>query len=226
MRLGRQKSIPLRLFPAHTRPLWRRVNAALTLWLTILIVTLLLTATLRRAANVVDAVAERQAVNLATRLIHEAVDEKLTALGYTYTDFVTLQADAAGRVQALTVNPNTVGRLKTEVALEVEKRISSMRSLSVQVPFAAFFNDDFGIGTGLTLTVELAPVGGCTVDFENSFTAVGINQTKHQIDIVIEADFAMLAAFIGSGVKVQTSLPVAQTVIVGTVPESYFEIQQ
>lgn len=226
MRLGRHQSIHIRLFPAHTRPLWRRLNRMLTLWLVLLILTLLLTATLRRAARVVEAVAERQAVNLATRLMHEAVDEKLAALGYTYTDFVTLQSDAAGRVQALTVNPNTVGRLKTEVALAVEERISSMRSLSVQVPYAAFFCDDFGIGNGLTLAVELAPAGSCTVDFENGFTAVGINQTKHQIDIIIEADFTMLAAFVGSGITVQTSLPVAQTVIVGTVPESYFEIQQ
>jgi len=101
-----------------------------------------------------------------------------------------------------------------------------MTNTSVCVPYAAFFSDDLAVGIGPYVECELAPAGYCFVDFENSFEATGINQTKHQIDIVVKANFTMMTAMTGTGVTVETSLPVAQTVIVGTVPNSYFEIQK
>ncbi len=226
MRLGRRQSISIRIFPAHTRPLRKRLNFVLIAWVIVLIVVIAVTAGVRRVASVIDLVAQRHAINLATRLIHEAVDAQIMKQNYTYADFVTVQTDARGQVQSLAVNPATVNQLKAEIALAVEKRVSEMTHTSVQVPYAAFLSDDLAVGYGPRVDLELAPVGYCLVDFENSFASVGINQTKHQIDIVVKANFTMMTAFAGSGVCVETSMPVAQTVIVGNVPNSYFEIQQ
>ncbi len=226
MRLGRRQRISIRIFPAHTRPLRKRLNLVLIAWVLILVVAIAVTAGVRRVASVIDLVAQRHATNLATRLIHEAVDVQILKHNYTYADFVTMQTDDTGQVQSLAVNPTTVNRLKAEVALAVEKRVREMTHTSVQVPYAAFLSDDLAVGYGPRVELELAPTGYCIVDFENSFTAVGINQTKHQVDIVVQANFTMVTAFAGSGVTVQTRMPVAQTVIVGGVPNSYLQIQQ
>ena len=226
MRLGRRPSVRIRVFPAHTRESFSRVRAVLILWVLLLILAIGFTAAIRRVESVIQTVSARHATNLATRIIHEAVDAQILKHNYTYTDFVTVQTDEAGRVQSLAVNPATVNRLKAEVALEVEKRVSAIHETRVQVPYAAFLSDDASVGFGPRLTLELAPVGYCIVDFENTFLAEGINQTKHQVDIVVKANFAMMMAYAGSGVTVQTRVPVAQTVIVGNVPESYFQIQK
>lgn len=226
MRLGRNARVWLRVFPAHTRPAFQHINRLLIAWVLILVLVIALVVGLRRAESVINLVAERHSVNLATRLIHEAVDEQILKHGYAYDDFVSMHTDDAGQVQSLTVNAKTTNQLKAEVALAVEKKISSMTSTSVQVPYAAFISDDASVGGGPRIDLELAPLGYCIVDFENSFTSVGINQTKHQVDIVVKANFAMMMAFAGEGVTVETRLPVAQTVIVGTVPNSYFQIQQ
>ena len=226
MRLGRRPSVRIRVFPAHTREAFSRIRTVLISWVVLLIVAIAVTASVCRVESVIQTVSERHAKNLATRVIHEAIDAQILKHNYTYADFVTVQTDADGRVQSLAVNPATVNRLKAEVALEVGKRVSAIRETSVQVPYAAFLSDDASVGLGPRLTLELAPVGYCTVDFENSFLAEGINQTKHQVDIVVKANFAMMMAYAGCGVSVQTRVPVAQTVIVGSVPESYFEIQK
>ncbi len=226
MRLGRNADIRLRLFPAHTRPILERLNRMLIVWLLVLTVIIGLTVVFRRANSVVETVAERHAINLATRLIHEAVSDQLLKHNYTYTDFVNVQTDDAGQVQSLTVDPSMMNQLKADIAIAVEKKISATTHTSVQVPYAAFISDDASVGNGPYINIELAPVGYCLVDFENSFSAVGINQTKHQIDIVVKANFSMMMAYAASGVTVETSVPVAQTVIVGTVPNSYFQIQK
>ena len=226
MRLGRNAGVWLRIFPAHTRPVFRHINRLLIVWVLILALVIAIVVGLRRAESVINLVAEHHAINLATRLIHEAVDEIILKHDYAYADFVSMQTDDAGQVQSLTVNSKTTNQLKAEVALAVEKKISSMTSTSVQVPYAAFVSDDASVGSGPRIDLELAPIGYCVVDFENSFTTVGINQTKHQVDIVIKVNFAMLMAFAGGGVAVETRLPVAQTVIVGTVPNSYLQIQK
>ncbi len=226
MRLGRRPSVRIRVFPAHTRQKFSYMHTLLLLFVLILILSITTTVVWRRAEDVMQSEAERQARNLATRLIHEAVDVQILKYNYAYCDFVTVQTDDAGRVQSLAVNPVTVNRLKAEVALEVEKRVNQVRKMTIQIPIASLISDNNAIGFGPELTVYIEQDGYCIVDFENTFLAEGINQTKHQIDIVVKANFALANSFVGKGMEVQTRIPVAQTVIVGNVPESYFEIQR
>ena len=162
-----------------------------------------------------------------TAVILEAnYDEQMLKNGFVYEDFVTISTDAAGEIQSIAVNTSTANRMKTEIALAIEEKVRDLPNERVQVPYLAFFVDELVTGHGPYVEFELSPAGHCFIDFENSFSEAGINQTKHQIDIVIKADFNMMTAVVGEGVSVETSVPVAQTVIVGTVPNSYFKIQR
>ena len=68
-------------------------------------------------------------------------------------------------------------------------------------------------------------VGAPGAYFENTFTAAGINQTKHQIRLVVDVSVSILLPGFTTGTRVRNSFTVAETVIVGTVPESYTYFQ-
>lgn len=95
----------------------------------------------------------------------------------------------------------------------------------VTIPFGALLGSQLFSGMGPMIRVQLVPMGYALVDFESSFFDAGINQTKHQIDIVVNASFGMILATGNNNIEVKTSIPVAQTIIVGDVPNSYMSLE-
>ena len=57
--------------------------------------------------------------------------------------------------------------------------------------------------------------------FENEFTSAGINQTNHRIVLHIDVSVAILLPGFTTATKVSTAVTVAETVIVGGVPDTY-----
>ena len=63
--------------------------------------------------------------------------------------------------------------------------------------------------------------GSCTAHFENCFSDAGINQTTHQILLFVDVSVSILLPGVRTSTKVSNSYAVAETVIVGAVPDSY-----
>ena len=76
-------------------------------------------------------------------------------------------------------------------------------------------------GQGPALHVGIASLGYADADFISAFTSAGVNQTRHQILLEIHAEARLMTTFGGCDVQLTTQMAVTDTVIVGTVPESY-----
>jgi hypothetical protein len=74
------------------------------------------------------------------------------------------------------------------------------------------------------VTVRIMPLGSVQTRLYQQFTEAGINQTLHRI--MLEVDFQVATVFPGYVVATDTtsSYPVAETVIVGKVPDAYLQI--
>ena len=64
-------------------------------------------------------------------------------------------------------------------------------------------------------------VGSSNASFENEFTEAGINQTKHRIILNVDVSVSILLPGFSTYTKVSNRFTVAETIIVGTVPDSY-----
>ena len=69
--------------------------------------------------------------------------------------------------------------------------------------------------------VRMQSVGSSSAHFENAFTSAGINQTKHQIYLVVDVYVSILLPGFSTTTKFSNTYAVAETVIVGSVPENY-----
>ena len=68
----------------------------------------------------------------------------------------------------------------------------------------------------------MIPFGKIHVDFETRFMEAGINQTRHEINVTVALDVALLMSNRQTTTaKIETTVPVSETVIVGDVPDSY-----
>ena len=67
----------------------------------------------------------------------------------------------------------------------------------------------------------MIPLGSANADFVSVFTNAGINQTRHQVVIEAEVELSVLAPGSETTLTVGSQISVAETVLIGNVPDSY-----
>lgn len=224
MRLGLNRRARIRIFPAHTAPLWNRLNKALVACLVLVTFSMGFTYYYARIRPMVADLARQRSAQMITVAINKVINEEMEANPVGYDELMQIQTGDDGRIQALYANTKEMNKLKSSIAVKVQEEIMRLDKAEITIPFGALLGSQLFSGMGPMIRVQLVPMGYALVDFESSFFDVGINQTKHQIDIVVTASFGMILATGNNNIEVKTSIPVAQTIIVGDVPNSYMSL--
>ena len=173
---------------------------------------------------------ETMAVSKATNLISvaagQAVDDCLSEAELNYSDFVTLTTDEQGRVTALT--GNTAGRalLRRRVTELLTEKLEQIDPEELAVPLGDLTGWLALSGTGPAVRVRVRSVGDVTVSYRNSFFSAGVNQTCHQVWLDLSAAVYLMIPGHIIPVTVCESVCVAETVIVGQVPDTYLNLQK
>ena len=94
----------------------------------------------------------------------------------------------------------------------------------VGLPLGSVIFPTFFSGSGPKLPVKVLSISNSDADFRNVFSEAGINQTAHQIMMDVVIDMTILTPVGTDTVRVTSSVVVAETVIVGHVPESYVNV--
>ena len=134
---------------------------------------------------------------------------------------ISLEKDNDGKITALTSNMARFNRLQVEVSENVLKKVGSVSSSELDIPIGSLTGVALLAGRGPEFHVRVLSVGTPSTEFENLFTDAGINQTKHQIVLDVEVVVSILMPGYTTSTTVNSSLAVAETVIVGSVPETY-----
>ena len=164
--------------------------------------------------------------NDVTEYLNDAVAETVKNGEFRYGDLVTVERNANGDVAALTANMARINLLQTEIASYVMEKLSDQMKTSIKIPFGNLVGGTVMSGRGPNIPVKIISVSNFYTDFSNDFTEAGINQTRHRIIIDFEVEIDMLIP--GGTVRenIEASVVVAETVIVGDVPESFADISR
>ncbi len=173
-----------------------------------------------------ETVAANQAVNLMTKAIDRAVDDCLTQSGMGYNDFVTVVTDDSGKVTSLTGNTAAASRFRRQVTEAVIDAIQGLDEKDLGVPLGNLTGQLLLSGVGPSVRVKVYSVGSVTANYSNSFTAAGVNQTHHQINLSIDAAVNLFLPGEVFPVNLSSTVCVAETVIVGETPDTYLNLDQ
>ncbi len=165
-----------------------------------------------------------QAKNAAAQAINNAVNEKLEELGVTYNSFVTLEKNAQGDIAAIQTDTVTANKINAALLDAVMQRLSEPDAQEIRLPAGTLFGGAFLSGYGPEISFRVIPEGYVESELKSSFQTAGINQTLHQIVFEIKVTVTALIPGYSQTTDVTNSFQVAQTVIVGDVPESFTEV--
>lgn len=175
---------------------------------------------------VVAEIAAAQAQNKMTSVVENTVTADLAARQVSYVDFVTIQRDEGGAITALTTDMARMNLLRSELTAAILETLEGVDVSDVQVPLGSLFDLEPLWAKGPALKAKAMTVGTVRAEFDSQFTSAGVNQTLHRI--WLEVDVPMTLLLPGGEVEtaLHTRLCVAETVIVGKVPDTYLQLGQ
>lgn len=173
---------------------------------------------------VVAHIAETQVSNTMTAVIELAVTEDLAKRNISYGDLVTIQRDNTGAITALTTNMAQINLLRAELTAAILEALEGVDVSTIQVPLGSLLDFEPLWARGPALQARAMTVGTVSAEFESEFSSAGVNQTLHRIWMDVTVPMTVLLPGGELQVKVQTSLPVAETVVVGQVPNTYLSL--
>ena len=177
-----------------------------------------------RMAPVVTAIARANAQNTMISVLEHAVAEDLSKREVGYADFISIERDESGSITALTADMGALNLLRADLVSTALNALYEVEVSEIQVPLGSLFDSDLAWARGPSIHARDMSIGTVTAEFKREFIAAGINQTLHRICLEWDIPITLLFAGFQVEVPVETSLCVAETVIVGRVPDTYLEL--
>ena len=193
------------------------------IWLTLLVLALLAAAVslLWHLKPVMTSMATARVSNLVNRIVSAAVNEAVENGDIDYQNFVIFEKDETGHITALRSNVAEVNRMQGQITDEILHRLSEVATSELEIPLGTLTGSALLAGRGPSLFVRMQAVGSASAAFRNRFTAAGINRTRHQIFLDVDVYMSILLPGMKTSTKVSNEIAVAETVIVGGVPDTY-----
>ena len=167
------------------------------------------------------AMAVSNASDLITQTVSNIVENEMRLLGPDGGKFVSFEKDGDGQISAIVTDTARVNILSAEL-LNAIVEASDRGDLDLSIPFGNLLGLSFFLGRGPRVPVKITMLTSSRVDFRNVLTDAGINQTKHQLLLEVRVDADVLLPWEIRSTQILTEVLVAETIIVGRVPQTYF----
>ena len=171
----------------------------------------------------IRALAQTQVTNTTSDLINDAIDRQIEDGTIQYDRMVYFEKDLDGRITALKTNMSEVNRLKTNILNLINDEILALSTDDLGVPLGNLFLPEILSGRGPEIPVQILSIRNSDASFSSDFTQAGINQTLQQINMQVSVDVTVLVLGQTDSFTVSSQVIVAETIIVGDVPNTYFQ---
>ena len=182
-----------------------------------------ITALEARLRPIVAVAAQTQTKNTITAVLEHAIIADLGTNNVSYDDLITIERNQNGTITALTTNMAAMNLLRARLIAEVLQTLSAVDVSVIQIPLGSLLDSELVWARGPSVQVRAMSVGSIVADFESEFSAAGVNQTCHRIVLDIAVPITVLLPGGEVQVPVTTQLCVAETIIVGQVPDTYLQ---
>lgn len=202
------------------RGLWR-ITCFFILLLGLALTALLLFRT--KYNQTIRSLAETQVKNSTSDLINDAIDRQIESGNVQYDRIVYFEKDLNGRITALKTNISEVNRLKTDILNLINDEILALDTSDIGIPLGSLFLPELFSGKGPPIPVHILSIRNSDAAFGSHFSEAGINQTLQQLTMEVSVDVAVLVLGQTESFTISSQVVVAETVIVGEVPQTFLQ---
>lgn len=132
--------------------------------------------------------------------------------------FVTVERDQEGKICGVSTNTAALNGLRVRVLGRLEDSLNG--SVTVKVPAGSLTEIALLNGRGFPVPLKLWMEGVADLSFQTEFTSAGINQSCYRVTMTVSVQAYSQSKRFSVQVEEETSTVIAETVVVGTVPDA------
>lgn len=171
--------------------------------------------------TVIQSLAKTQVMNSTSDLTNDAISRQIEEGSIRYDRIVFFEKDVNGKITALKTNIGEINRLKTDILGIINEEILALDTSDIGIPLGSLILPELLSGKGPVIPVRILSIRNSDATFSSDFSQAGINQTIHQVIMEVSVDVAILVLGETDSFTVTSQVVVAQTVIVGEVPDTF-----
>jgi len=171
------------------------------------------------------AMSEVRARVIAIQAINEAIISELT-YKIRYEDLFVVKTDKENRITMLQANTMLMNRIASQTALTIQEKLRQIGTKKISIPLGSILGSQVFANYGPRINIGILPAGTVTTDFVTDFEQAGINQTRHKIYLLVKTQVKIILPLTINKVDVVTQVPIAETIIVGDIPQNYIYVPE
>ena len=173
--------------------------------------------------NFID-LSQEEVYSACFNLINSVISDKISEIGAE--NIIDYKYDNTGSLIAVNANVVAMNILNTKIAEEITNNLSKLDNLYVKIPLGSFFSSNIFAGVGPDIPIRILPLSIVHTEYNTEFTSTGINQTQHKIFIKINCTVGVLSSLSNRAQEINIEIPIAETIIIGNVPQTFFQVPQ
>ena len=199
------------------------INKPFVFFITIIIIVLISSIIFKRNIEpTLKALCQSNAKSIALISTNKAVYEYIKDI--KYEDLIKMEKDEKNKITAISANVIQMNLISTNVTTMIDSELTKNSVSEIVLPIGSMLGINIFGGCGPKIKVKTVPTGSVDVKFKSEFISTGINQTKHSIILEVSTSAIDLAPLYTSTERFENSIVVAETIIVGEIPSTYYDI--
>jgi len=162
-----------------------------------------------------------KATRISTRILNEEATEVLQK--YDYRDIATITKTEENNI--LKTDVSVINEIASDLAVQVNIRLEELANEKIKIPIGAILGNKYLSGIGPGINISIIPSGNVTTELKTEFKAQGINQTVYRIYLEVVCNEKILSSYNSIDTQVVNQVLLVETVIVGDVPETYYNLE-
>lgn len=161
---------------------------------------------------------------LSNLVINQTVYDYLEEKQLKYTDLMKINSAEDGVVTSVEFNTVEITKLKAGIISLIQNNINSRDSIIMNIPIGTLTGNQYLNNRGPKIKISMQISSSVYSDIKSKFISAGINQTLHQITLSISTEIYFVMPWYRSSGSYNTEFILAETIIVGRVPDAYTNV--
>lgn len=160
---------------------------------------------------------------VAIQIINKKTQDSIDKIDYN--DLVTIIKDNNGNITMVKANAFSINRISVEITTDIQDTLQNESQTQILIPLGSISGNEVLSNLGPKIPIQINPTGVVTTEFRSEFEAAGINQTLHRIYLYTVCRINIITPYRILSNEVSSEVIVAESIIVGPVPDSYYNLE-
>ena len=125
----------------------------------------------------------------------------------------------------ISANVISINEIISDIPIKIQDELNKVENSKFNISLGSFTGSRLLSGRGPQIEIKMSTIGNLDTDLRSEFTQAGINQTLHKIYLQVDCQVVILTPFDTIEEKIANQVLLAEAIIVGTTPDTYYNFE-